>query len=67
MREPEVLKLDALCREFNVILLVVRSYGLAGVLRVRPFNGPTPPAHVRQLRSLAGSHSGLCAPGSSPS
>lgn len=34
MREPHLVKLDAICRAHGVILVVARSYGLAGYLRV---------------------------------
>ena len=34
MREPDLLKLDAVCRGQGVTLLVVRSFGLMGLLRV---------------------------------
>jgi len=34
MREPDLLKLDALCRQNGVALLIVRSYGLMGYLRI---------------------------------
>lgn len=35
LREPDVLKLEAICRQHGIILLTVRSYGLMGMLRVR--------------------------------
>lgn len=34
MREPELIKLDEICREHRVLLVAVRSYGLMGMLRV---------------------------------
>lgn len=36
MREPDLIKLDEICRAKGVKLLVARSYGLAGYMRVRP-------------------------------
>jgi len=35
MREQDVLKLEAICRDMKVTLVIVRSYGLMGMLRVR--------------------------------
>ncbi len=39
MREGELLKLDAMCRSSGVKLLIVRSYGLVGYLRVSGLGG----------------------------
>jgi hypothetical protein len=36
MPEQQLLQLDELCRSKGVKLLVVRSYGLVGYMRVRP-------------------------------
>lgn len=35
MRETEMLRLEEICKQAKVPLLVVRSYGLVGYLRVR--------------------------------
>jgi hypothetical protein len=34
MREEQLLALDAACREYNVPLIVARSYGLVGYVRI---------------------------------
>ena len=34
MREAELLKLDGICRSNDIVLVVARSYGLVGYLRV---------------------------------
>jgi hypothetical protein len=41
MREPDLLKLEEVCRAANVRLMVVRAYGLFGTLRV---NNPVSPS-----------------------
>jgi len=40
MREQDVVKLDAICREQGNTLVAVRSYGLMGILRVGAANAP---------------------------
>jgi amyloid beta precursor protein binding protein 1 len=34
MQENSLLKLDEICRQQNVMLIIARSYGLAGLLRI---------------------------------
>ncbi len=34
MREQDLIRLDEVCRKYNVPLLIARSYGLVGYLRV---------------------------------
>lgn len=34
LKEPSILKLDKICRQANVMLVVARSYGLAGLVRI---------------------------------
>ena len=39
MREQDAVKLDAICQACSAQLLLVRSYGLVGYLRVSDDNG----------------------------
>jgi hypothetical protein len=34
MREEQLLALDAACREYGVALIIARSYGLVGYVRI---------------------------------
>lgn len=56
MKEDSLLKLDAICRKRNVILLFARSYGLMGLIRISVkvtfFNIMFDKATVWQLHSF---------------
>jgi hypothetical protein len=51
MREAELLKLDSICRTNGIILVIVRSYGLVGYLRVSLW--PELPAMGGRVDSMA--------------